>query len=29
MNVSIADIRNHLADALDRVAYAGERVVPE
>jgi prevent-host-death family protein len=29
MNVSIANIRNHLADALNRVAYAGERVVLE
>ena len=27
MNISVAEIRNNLADALDRVAYQGERVV--
>jgi prevent-host-death family protein len=29
MNVGIADIRNNLADALNRAAYQGERVVLE
>jgi prevent-host-death family protein len=29
MNVSIADIRDRLADAINRVAYGGERVVLE
>ena len=29
MNVGIAKIRNNLADALNRVAYQGERVVLE
>ena len=29
MNVSIAEIRNNLADALNRAAYAGERVILE
>lgn len=29
MNVGIAEIRNNLADALNRVAYQGERVVLE
>ena len=29
MNVSIAEIRNNLADALNRAAYGGERVVLE
>src|SRR5690606_21598302 len=29
MNLSIAEVRNNLADALNRVAYAGERVVLE
>ncbi len=29
MNVSISKIRNHLADALNRVAYGGERVILE
>jgi prevent-host-death family protein len=29
MNVGIAEIRNHLADALNRVAYQGERIVLE
>ncbi|HEY2252865.1 MAG TPA: type II toxin-antitoxin system Phd/YefM family antitoxin [Planctomycetaceae bacterium] len=29
MNVGIAEIRNKLADALNRVAYQGERVVLE
>lgn len=29
MNVSIAEIRDKLADAINRVAYAGERVVLE
>ena len=27
MNVSIAKVRNNLADALNRAAYAGERVI--
>jgi prevent-host-death family protein len=27
--VKVADIRNNLADALNRVAYAGERIVLE
>jgi prevent-host-death family protein len=27
MHMSIADIRNNLADALNRAAYAGERVI--
>lgn len=29
MNIGIAEIRNNLADALNRVIYAGERVVLE
>jgi prevent-host-death family protein len=29
MNVSIAKVRNNLADALNRAAYAGERVILE
>jgi prevent-host-death family protein len=29
MNVSISEIRDNLADALNRVAYGGERVVLE
>jgi prevent-host-death family protein len=29
MNIGIAKIRDHLADALNRVAYSGERVVLE
>jgi len=29
MNVGIAKIRNNLADALNRVAYQGERIVLE
>ncbi|MBI1902395.1 MAG: type II toxin-antitoxin system Phd/YefM family antitoxin [Planctomycetia bacterium] len=29
MNVAVAKIRNNLADALNRVAYGGERVVLE
>ena len=29
MNVSITEIRDNLADALNRVAYGGERVVLE
>jgi len=29
MNVSIAKVRNNLADALNRAAYGGERVVLE
>jgi prevent-host-death family protein len=29
MNVSIAKVRNSLADALNRAAYAGERVILE
>jgi len=29
MNVSISEIRDHLADALNRVAYGGERVILE
>jgi prevent-host-death family protein len=29
MNVGIAEIRNNLADALNRVAYQGERIVLE
>lgn len=29
MNIGIADIRNNLADALNRVVYGGERVVLE
>jgi prevent-host-death family protein len=29
MNVSIAEIRDKLADAINRVAYGGERVVLE
>jgi prevent-host-death family protein len=29
MNIGIAEIRNNLADALNRAAYAGERVVLE
>ena len=29
MNVSVARIRNNLADTLNRVAYGGERVVLE
>jgi len=29
MNVSIAEIRDRLADAINRVAYGGERVVLE
>jgi prevent-host-death family protein len=27
MEISVAQIRDHLADAINRVAYAGERVV--
>ncbi len=27
MNIGVAEIRNNLADALNRVAYGGERVV--
>ncbi len=29
INVGIAEIRNNLADALNRVAYQGERIVLE
>lgn len=29
MNIGVAEIRNNLADALNRVIYAGERVVLE
>jgi prevent-host-death family protein len=29
MNIGVAEIRNNLADALNRVAYQGERVVLE
>ena len=29
MNASIVDIRNNLADTLNRVAYTGERIVLE
>ena len=29
MNVGIAEIRNNMADALNRVAYQGERVILE
>jgi prevent-host-death family protein len=29
MNVSISEIRDNLADALNRVAYGGERVILE
>lgn len=29
MNIGIADIRNNMADALNRVAYQGERIVLE
>ena len=29
MNIGIAEIRNNLADALNRVAYSGDRVVLE
>lgn len=29
MNVSIAKVRNNLADALNRAAYGGERVILE
>ena len=29
MNIGIAEIRNNLADALNRVIYTGERVVLE
>lgn len=29
MNVSIAELRNKLADAINRAVYAGERVVLE
>lgn len=29
MNVGIAEIRDHLADALNRVVYANERVILE
>lgn len=29
MNIGIADIRNSMADALNRVAYQGERIVLE
>jgi prevent-host-death family protein len=29
MNISIAEIRNNLADALNRVAYGGERLILE
>ena len=27
MNIGVAEIRNNLADALNRVAYGGERVI--
>jgi len=27
MNIGVAEIRNNLADALNRVAYSGERVI--
>ena len=29
MNMNIVNIRNNLADAINRVAYAGERIVLE
>jgi prevent-host-death family protein len=29
MNISIAEVRNNLADALNRAAYSGERVILE
>ena len=29
MNISVVSARNNLADALNRVAYAGERIVLE
>ena len=29
MNISVAEIRNNLADTLNRVAYQGERVILE
>lgn len=29
MNIGIAEIRNNMADALNRVAYQGERIVLE
>ncbi len=29
MNVSIAKVRNNLADALNRAAYGGERIILE
>jgi prevent-host-death family protein len=29
MNIGIAEIRNNMADALNRVAYQGERVILE
>ena len=29
MNIGIADIRNNMADALNRVAYQGERIILE
>lgn len=29
MNISVKDVRNNLADALNRAAYAGERIILE
>ena len=29
MNIGIAEIRNNLADAINRVVYGGERVILE
>ena len=29
MNIGIAEIRNNMADALNRVAYQGERIILE
>ncbi len=29
MNMNVVDIRNNLADAINRVAYAGERIILE
>ena len=29
MNINVVNIRNNLADAINRVAYAGERIILE
>ena len=29
MNIAVTDIRDHMADSLNRVAYGGERVILE